>query len=93
LFLSIAKASAKSRFLAGAFGKIDMFPETCFVKADPSLRSGFRLAARTPPEQLKMYLFAIEVSAGVGYTLAASKGVSCKRSLKKSKWQDSAFSS
>jgi hypothetical protein len=24
------------------------------------LRSGFRLAARTPPEQLKMYYFALE---------------------------------
>jgi hypothetical protein len=45
-----------------------------FVKADPSLRSGFRLAARTPPEQLKMYYFAIAFKTEMPYPLAPPQG-------------------
>jgi hypothetical protein len=51
-----------------------MFSGHGFVKADPSLRSGFRLAARTPPEQLKMYYFAIDFEAKMPYPLTPPQG-------------------
>jgi hypothetical protein len=37
-------------------------------------RSGFRLAARTPPEQLKMYYFAIDFACEMPYPLAPPQG-------------------
>ncbi|HLK08550.1 MAG TPA: hypothetical protein VKV30_11425 [Candidatus Angelobacter sp.] len=37
-------------------------------------RSGFRLAARTPPEQLKMYYFAIDFEREMSYPLTPPQG-------------------
>jgi hypothetical protein len=63
------------QFLAGANGRTKcMVSGDGIVKADPSLRSGFRLAARTPPEQLKMYYFAIDFDARMPYHLAPPQG-------------------
>jgi len=52
---------------------------TCFLGHALSrqilrFRSGFRLAARTPPEQLKMYYFALDFYVEMPYPLAPPQG-------------------
>jgi hypothetical protein len=41
--------------------KIAWLLDAALLRQILRFRSGFRLAARTPPEQLKMYYFAIDL--------------------------------
>jgi len=73
--------------------KIAWFLDVALSKQILRFRSGFRLAARTPPGQLKMYYFAIDLGAKMPYHLAPPQGWEAQdRSLKaqqlaNSNWQ------
>jgi hypothetical protein len=63
--------------------EIAWFLDLALSKQILRFRSGFRLAARTPPEQLKMYYFAIDFGAKMPYHLAPPQGWEAQdRSLK-----------
>ena len=55
----------QSQNLCSLTAKKLIAPQAGFVKI-LRLRSGFRLAAQTPPDQLKMYYFALEPAIEIG---------------------------